>query len=195
MLKALLNSITGRRSHWDNTFNPVINAMWQKAEQLPNPLNIIMNHFIGSAVYFIEVITNMSNQESNKVIRVDCRCLNKEKFHIILSVTLSFFVFIFVAMNRWIKEDLMRALHEVTGDPDVTNQTMQLLAMHYSRSKGPPDMQILSAKIWDRFTELTHYQKAQYPDKTAFFMLALSNIYVDSVRGIKEDTTSGTSYV
>lgn len=195
MLRTLYNAITGRSRHWDNTFNVVNNTIRHKAEELPDPLNIFMNHFIDSTGYFIELIMNMSSHESQNVIRIDCRHLSKEKFNVIFSIILSFFVFIFSTMNKWIKDDLLQALHEVTENPDVTNQTIQLLAKHYSKSKGQPQLQILSGKIWDKFADLTQYQKNKYPDKTAFFMLTLSNIYVDTVRNIKEKTKTETNVV
>jgi len=135
------------------------------------------------------VIDNLMNMTKNKqtIIKIDCKKVDTEKFRQLYTVMLSYFLFFFNVTNRALKEDVKKALIEVTNRPEVVQRIFQQLSKCYSKSTGEINRASLGGKIWDEIVEITGFGEKTDPGRLAYFIMFSGKAYKEAVKDIKAE--------
>lgn len=186
MFKYFRDVISGGIGYWNETNNTVVSELWNKLEDLDSPNDTIFKHFMVSAGIVIEDLMGMRKNE-NTIIKIDCKKVDTEKFRLLYTVILSYFSFLFNVTNRALKEDVKKALVEVTNRPEVVQRIFQQLSKCYSKSTGEINMTSLGGKIWDEIVEMTGFGEKMDPRQPIYFIMFSGEAYKEAVKDIKAE--------
>ena len=93
---------------------------------LDTPNDSIFKHFMISTGIVIDDLMNMTKNKQT-IIKIDCKKVDTEKFRQLYTVILSYFSFLFNVTNRALKEDVKKALIEVTNRPKMVQRIFKNL--------------------------------------------------------------------
>lgn len=186
VLKHLTDAISGRTKYWSKTHNAVVSELWDRLKNLKTPNDTIFRHFIVWAVVVIEDLMGMG-EKRHTVINIDCKKIDREKFRLLYTVILSYFSFLSNVTNKSLKDDLKKALAEVTNRPELAQRIFQQLGKHYSKSTAEINMGSLGGKIWDEIVEITGFGEKMDPAQLTFFVMISGEAYNEALKDIKEE--------
>ena len=186
MFKYFRDVLSGRIVHWNETNNTVVNELWNKLGDLDSPNDTIFKHFMISAGIVIEDLMGMRKNEQT-IIKIDCKKVDTEKFRQLYTIILSCFSFLFNVTNRALKEDVKKALVEVTNRPEVVQRIFQQLSKCYSKSTGEINMGLIGGKIWDEIVEMTGFGDRMDPGQLVYFTMISGEAYKEAVKDIKAE--------
>ena len=186
MFKYCRDVISGKIGYYNRIKIPLDNELWKKIGDLYNPNDMIFKNFIVSAGIVIDDLMGMSKNEQ-KIIKIDCKKIDKEKFLQLYTIILSYFVFLFKITNKSPKKDIKEALIEVTNRPEVVQRIFQQLSKCYSKSTGELNMASLGGKIWDEIVEMTGFGEKMDPGQLVYFIMISGEAYKEAAKDIKAE--------
>jgi hypothetical protein len=187
----------GRRSHWRKTNDIVVEKMWKMIKDLERPNDTIFKHLVVSAIAIIKEMTNMG-ETTQRIIKIDCKKLDMEKFHELYSILLSYYSFILCAVNNQVrrnpvlKESIKKGIGAITNRSDTAERIFQQLSIYHSKSLNEVDMGHVAEKIWMRIAEVTGF-KGKMIDLTrdVYFRSLLERSCIEAIKAISVELNNG----
>jgi hypothetical protein len=175
----LVNAVTGRIKHWNETNNVVVKEIWTRIEELPKPFTTVYKHFLISAGIVVESLVG-PNRQSEGIIDIDLKELRVPQLRKFYALLLCYFVFLFYRTNPFLKKELQKHLLQVTREPDLARVLFSSL-----EKVGTLDMTQLSVEVWKKVVDTVGFGDEMHTGQWVCFGITAGNAYVEAAKVIR----------